>query len=66
LPSATRSFREAHPRAAFAKIVTNVGQDVSNNDTGIEDQKSLSKPPRRPASVYSGVSLDEETADMLR
>ncbi len=54
------------PAAAFAKIVTNVGQDVSNNDTGIEDQKSLSKLLAAQRQSYSGVSLDEETADMLR
>jgi|GEM_PF-691434 len=54
------------PAAAFAKIVTNVGQDVSNNNTGIEDQKSLSKLLTAQRQSYSGVSLDEETADMLR
>lgn len=54
------------PAAAFAKIVTAVGQDVSNNDTRIEDQSSLVKLLGAQRQSYSGVSLDEETADMLR
>lgn len=54
------------PAAAYTKIVTKVGQDVSNNDTGIADQKSLSKLLAAQRQSYSGVSLDEETTDMLR
>ena len=54
------------PAAAFAKIVTQVGQDVSNNDTRIEDQSSLVELLGAQRQSYSGVSLDEETADMLR
>jgi flagellar hook-associated protein 1 FlgK len=54
------------PAAAFAKIVTQVGQDVSNNDTRIADQSSLVKLLGSQRQSYSGVSLDEETADMLR
>jgi flagellar hook-associated protein 1 FlgK len=54
------------PAAAFTKIVTQVGQDVSNNDTRIDDQKSLTDLLGAQRQSYSGVSLDEETADMLR
>ena len=54
------------PAAAFTKIVTQVGQDVTNNNTRTEDQKSLVDLLNSQRQSYSGVSLDEETADMLR
>jgi flagellar hook-associated protein 1 FlgK len=64
--STDNTFLNGTPTQAFARIVTTVGQDVSTNQARAEDQKSLGDLLAAQRDSYGGVSLDEETADMMR
>ncbi len=60
------TFDNGTPARAFARIVTQVAQDVSNNDSRTEDQQAVLELLSAQRDSYGGVSLDEETADMMR
>ncbi len=60
------AFLDGTPSQTFTRIVTTVGQDVSTTESRKEDQQALSDLLTAQRESYGGVSLDEETADMLR
>lgn len=60
------NFDGGTPTQSFTRIVTKVAQDVSVNGTRTEDQETLRTLLTSQRDSYGGVSLDEETADMLR
>jgi flagellar hook-associated protein 1 FlgK len=60
------TFLNGTPAQSVAKIVTQVGQDVSVNEARYNDQKTLGDLLKSQRDSYGGVSLDEETADMMR
>ena len=64
--STDTTFLNGSPTQSYAKIVTTVGQDVSTNQARADDQKSLGDLLLAQRDSYGGVSLDEETADMMR
>ena len=64
--STDNTFLNGTPTQSFARIVTTVGQDVSTNQARADDQKSLGALLLSQRDSYGGVSLDEETADMMR
>lgn len=59
-------FLNGTPAQSFARIVTQVGQDVSVTEARYDDQKALGDLLLSQRDSYGGVSLDEETADMMR
>ncbi len=60
------TFLSGTPAQAYGRIVTQVAQDVSTTQSRYEDQKSLNDLFVAQRDSYGGVSLDEETADMMR
>jgi flagellar hook-associated protein 1 FlgK len=60
------TFLGGTPSQAYTRIVTTVAQDVSVTSARADDQASLQALLTAQRDSYSGVSLDEETADMLR
>ncbi len=60
------TFLSGTPAQAFARLVTRAAQDVSVTNSRVEDQKSLQGLLTAQRNSYGGVSLDEETADMMR
>ncbi len=50
----------------FTKTVTDLGQALSGTNSRLEDQKSIEKIVRGQRDAVSGVSLDEEMADLLK
>jgi flagellar hook-associated protein 1 len=60
------TFLNGTPSQAYTRIVTQVAQDVSTTSSRLDDQKSLQSLLTSQRDSYGGVSLDEETADMLR
>ncbi len=60
------AFLDGTPAQTFTRIVTTVAQDVSTTESRKEDQQALSDLLAAQRESYGGVSLDEETADMLR
>ncbi len=60
------AFLDGTPAQTFTRIVTTVAQDVSTTESRKEDQQALSSLLAAQRESYGGVSLDEETADMLR
>ncbi|MBK8475532.1 MAG: flagellar hook-associated protein FlgK [Opitutaceae bacterium] len=59
-------FFNGTPSQSFTRIVTQVGQDVSNTEARYDDQKALGDLLLTQRDSYGGVSLDEEAADMMR
>ena len=59
-------FLNGTPAQTFTRIVTTVGQDVATTQDRHEDQQALGDLLASQRESYGGVSLDEETADMLR
>lgn len=59
-------FLNGTPAQTYARIVTSVAQDVSTTESRYDDQKALGDLLSAQRDSYGGVSLDEETADMMR
>jgi flagellar hook-associated protein 1 FlgK len=60
------TFLNGTPSAAYSRIVTDVAQDYTTATSRSEDQKSLQDLLSSQRNSYGGVSLDDETADMMR
>ncbi len=60
------TFLNGTPAQAYSRIVTAVAQDVSTTEARYEDQDALGDLLRAQRDSYGGVSLDEETADMMK
>ncbi len=60
------TFLNGTPSQAYTRIVTQVAQDVSNTNLRADDQTALRDLLASQRDSYGGVSLDEETADMMR
>jgi flagellar hook-associated protein 1 FlgK len=50
----------------FANTVSDLGQALSSANTNVQDQTSIEQVVRSQRDGVSGVSLDEETADLMR
>ncbi|HLP06540.1 MAG TPA: flagellar hook-associated protein FlgK [Opitutaceae bacterium] len=60
------TFLNGTPSTAYSRLVTSVAQDLTTTNTRAEDQQSLQGLLSAQRNSYGGVSLDEETADMMR
>ncbi|MFT3828690.1 MAG: flagellar hook-associated protein FlgK [Opitutaceae bacterium] len=60
------TFLNGTPAIAYSRLVTDVAQDLTTTNTRAEDQQSLQSLLTAQRNSYGGVSLDEETADMMR